>query len=128
MRREGVVKKGCDGEEEMDHRSLSVANRRRRKNDGDDPEANDHRRFLPADQFEMMMQRRHGENPFARQLEAGDLNNDRERFHDENAADEDQQQFLFTTDGNHGDETADGQRTGVAHEHLGRVRIEPQKS
>ena len=31
-------------------------------------------------------------------------------------------------DGTHGNDTADGQRTGVAHEHLGRVGVVPEKT
>ena len=83
--------------------------------------------FQP-DQFEMMMDRRHGENAAAGQFETEHLQNDRDRFDDENAADDGEEQLLFTADRDHADHAADGERAGVAHENFRRMTIEPEKA
>src|SRR5579885_718231 len=51
-----------------------------REDRGDDPEADDDGRFLPALLLEMMVQRRHAEDPLAGELEARDLHDDRYRL------------------------------------------------
>ena len=61
-------------------------------------------------------------------LETHHLQNDRDRFDDENAADHREQQFLFTTNRDHPDHAADGERAGVAHEDFRRMTIEPEKA
>src|SRR5215207_6334069 len=51
-----------------------------REHEGDDPEPDDDRRFLPALLLKMMMQRRHGEYAPAPNLEGEHLNDDRNGF------------------------------------------------
>src|SRR5215469_10706301 len=57
-----------------------------RQHDGNDPEADDDRGFLPAQLLVVMMDRRHLEDALARHLEGGDLHDHRHRFHDEEPA------------------------------------------
>src|SRR5438270_2003073 len=75
----------------------------------------------------MMMQRRHRENAAAGELETQHLHDDRNRFDDENATNNGEQKFLLTTNRDHADHPADGERTGIAHENFGRMTIEPKK-
>src|ERR1035441_8294472 len=76
----------------------------------------------------MVMKGRHGENPPTSEFEAKHLKDDRDRFDDENAAHHREEQLLFTTDRDHPDHAADGERAGVAHENFRRVAVEPKKS
>ena len=76
----------------------------------------------------MVMQRRHREDALARQLETQDLENYRDRFDDENAANYDEKQFLFTTNRNDSKHSADRERAGIAHEHPRGMTIEPEKA
>src|SRR5206468_1495896 len=76
----------------------------------ENPEPDDHGVFLPASQFEMVMQWGHDKNPATGRFEADHLENDRERFDDENAAHHNQEQFLFTTNGNYSKHPADHER------------------
>src|SRR5207248_9967976 len=57
-----------------------------RKDDREDPKPHDDRIFLPAGQLEVMMKRRHDENPLAREFETHHLQNHRDGFDHENAA------------------------------------------
>ena len=75
----------------------------------------------------MMVDRRHLENPLLAQFEAAHLEDDRHRLHHEHAADDDEQQFLLGADGRGAERAADGQRTGIAHEHLRRMAVEPEE-
>src|SRR5690242_4078214 len=56
-----------------------------RQHHRDDPEADHDLRLGPALLLEVMMQRRHAEHALARQLERGDLHDDRHRFQHEQA-------------------------------------------
>src|SRR6476646_4221264 len=67
-------------EEDQDHR--------------DDPEAHDNLVLLPALQFVVVVQRRHPEDALARQLERADLDDHGERLHHEDAAHDQQHDFL----------------------------------
>src|SRR6185369_10322548 len=58
-----------------------------------DPEADDDFRFRPSSQFEVMVYRRHSENPLAAQLERQYLDHHRQSFDDEHPTDKHQQQF-----------------------------------
>src|ERR1700687_6198940 len=60
-----------------------------------DPKAHDHFRFAPAHQFEMMMNRRHTEDPLSPQLERSHLQNYGERFNHKNSADKKKQHLLL---------------------------------
>src|SRR5271168_2540031 len=76
----------------------------------------------------MMMQRRHPKNALAGELERGYLQNHRERFQNENAADGYQQNFLFDDHRDNSDCAANRERTDIAHEKLGRMRVVPKKT
>src|SRR5262245_49561141 len=76
-----------------------------RKDDRRDQKACDDLGLAPSDQFEVVMQRRHLEHPLAGQLEGGDLDDHRQAFEHEDAADDRQQQFLLDED-RHGAERA----------------------
>src|ERR1700732_4564242 len=68
--------------------------RKQRQHQSRNPEPCNDLRFRPAQRFEVMMQWSHFENAFAAaQLEAAHLQNHRDRFQNENAADEQQQHF-----------------------------------
>src|ERR1700689_3481282 len=75
----------------------------------------------------MMMQRRHAKNPLARELERANLNDDRKRFEHENATNKKKQNLLLDDYGHHADCAAERERPHVAHEHLGRMRVVPEK-
>ena len=83
--------------------------------------------FQPL-KLEMMMDRRHGEDAFAGQLETQHLQNDGDRFDHENAANDCEQKFLFTANRDDADHPADRKRTGVTHENFRRMTVEPEKS
>src|SRR5579863_7306316 len=76
----------------------------------------------------MMVQRRHAEDAAAGELETGDLDDDRDGFEDEEAADNDQDQFVLGDEADRAQGPADRQRSGVTHEHHRGWRVEPQKS
>jgi hypothetical protein len=99
-----------------------------RADDRENPKSNDDRVFLPTSQLEMVMKRGHDENSSARQLEAEHLQNYRDRFEHENATHDYQEQFLFTTNSDYANHAADRERSGIAHENLGRVTVEPEKA
>ena len=55
------------------------------------------------------------------------LQNHRNRFEHENAADGKQQNLLLDGHGDHSDRAAERQRADVAHEHFGGMRVVPKK-
>src|SRR5262245_17679795 len=63
------------------------------ENDRRDHESRDHFRFAPANQLEVMVKWRHAKHTLAGQLERRHLNDHRQRFDDEDAADDHQQQL-----------------------------------
>ncbi len=76
----------------------------------------------------MVMDRRHAENALAGELEAGDLDHHRQRFHHEHAAHDEQHHFLADDHGNGAQRCAQGQRADVAHEDLRRIGVEPEEA
>src|SRR5690242_20249543 len=76
----------------------------------------------------MMMDWRHAKNSFAPQFEGADLQDDAERFDDEDAADEKQQNFLLDNDRDDAERAAERERPNVAHEHFGGMRVVPEKA
>ncbi len=76
----------------------------------------------------MVMQRRHLENPLFAQFVRAHLQNHRQGFQHENAADKRQQQLLLDRDRHRPDRPAQRERPHVAHEHLRRVRVVPKKA
>src|SRR6185437_9157494 len=83
---------------------------------GDDPEADDDGRLLPALLLEMMVQRRHAEDAPAGQLEARHLDDDRHRLEDEEPADDGEHDLVLGDDADRADGAADREGAGVAHE------------
>ncbi len=79
--------------------------------------------------LEVVMQRSHLEDAlFVAQLVTADLEDDRQRLNDEDAADEGQQQLLADDDGDGADGAAEGERTHVAHEDFGGVGVIPEEA
>src|SRR5215210_3438210 len=105
-----------------------------REQDRDDEEAEDDLRLLPARHLEVVVQRRHLEEPPARpqpplrQLEEADLERYRQRLDDVDAADEDENQLLLRQHADGADGAADGEAPHVAHEDLGRRRVVPEEA
>src|ERR1700683_459468 len=80
---------------ELRHReevAVEDAEPERAEEPAEDPEADDHCRLRPASELEMVMDRRHAEDTAVEDAEADDLEDHRERLHDEEAADDQQQQ------------------------------------
>ncbi len=99
------------------------------KESAQDPEPDHDGDLGPALEFKVVLERGHLEEPFALgDLEVAHLDDDRQRDEDEEAADEGEQQFGPGQDGEAGDGAADGQRSGVAHEDLGRRGVPPQEA
>src|SRR5690606_41063935 len=94
----------------------------------DDPEAHDDARLRPALELEVMMQRRHLEDALAGEAEGQHLQDHRDGLDDEHAAHDEQHQLLPHHDGDDAERGAEGKRPDVAHEHLGRVGVEPEKA
>src|SRR5271165_2297046 len=59
------------------------------------PEPHNHFAFAPAQQFKVMMNRRHSKNPLPAKLERSHLQNHRQRFHHKNPAHKHQQHLLL---------------------------------
>src|SRR5579863_7109425 len=76
----------------------------------------------------MVMDGGHFEDAFLAQLVRPDLQDHRERFEHEDAADERQKQLLLDDDGDGADRAAQGQGSYVAHEDFGWMRVVPKKS
>jgi hypothetical protein len=76
----------------------------------------------------MVMERGHDENPAARHFETDHLQNHRHGFDHKDAAHDDQKKFLLATDCDDAKHAADGERSGVPHENLGGVTVEPEKA
>src|SRR5689334_7783363 len=76
----------------------------------------------------MVMNRRHAEDSFSAQLERADLQNDAERFDDENSTDEKEQHFLLDDDGDDTEGAPKRQRADVTHKHFGGMRVVPKKA
>src|SRR5216684_5406020 len=99
-----------------------------RQDGGDDPEAEDDRRLGPALLLEMVMQRRHAEDAAAGPAIGQDLDDHRHGLEDEQTADDGQHDLVLGDDGDRAQGAADGERPGVAHEHHGGRRVEPQEA
>src|SRR5438105_6957237 len=98
------------------------------ENGGQNPKPNNDGVLLPADQLEMVMKGRHRENAAPGQLKTQHLHDDRDRFEDKNTADDSEEKFLFTTNGDDTDHSTDSERAGVPHENFGRVTIKPEET
>ena len=76
----------------------------------------------------MVMDRAHFENSLASQLERTDLQDNGQHFENEYAADNDEQNLRFRQNRHRRHAAADAQRAGIAHEHIGRMRVEHQEA
>ena len=76
----------------------------------------------------MMMQGRHREHAFARQLERHHLDKDRNGLQHEQTADDRQYQLVFVNHANGAQLTAQRQRTSITHENLGWMTIKPEEA
>src|ERR1044071_6850842 len=104
----------------------------RKKNRDDQETKHQLRLHAPRDlrrihQLEVMMYRRHPEDPPMKHLERRDLKDDRDCFDDEHAPDHHQQELLFDHHGHRAYRAPDSQRADVAHEHFRRRCVEPEK-
>src|SRR5688500_3643138 len=97
-----------------------------REQNRQDPEPHDDLGLRPAGEREMVVQRRHAEDPPAGELERGDLDDHRQRLEHEQPAHQDEQQLLLGQHRHRADGAADGQRPDVAHEPFGGMGGEPQ--
>src|SRR5262249_28112494 len=107
---------------------LQRREREERQHERQDPEPDDDLRLGPALHLVVMVERRHPEHAPARELERRDLDDHRPRLDHVDPADQRQQELGLGEDGQRADGAAEGQRAHVAHEHLGRVGVEPQKA
>src|SRR6266849_9665235 len=100
-----------------------------RKNDAHDHEPGDHLRLAPSAELEVVMERRHPEQTLASgRFEVADLQDHGERFEHEDAADDRQQQLLLDENRDNAERGTERQRSDVAHENLGGVRVVPEES
>src|SRR5579885_635832 len=106
---------------------LQGSEARDREDRGDDPEPDDDGGLLPALLLEMMVQRRHAEDALARELVARNLHDHGHGLQHEEAANDRQHDLVLGDDGDHAKRSADRERAGVAHEHHGGRRVEPEK-
>ena len=99
-----------------------------------DEEPHHHLRFVPAFFFKMMVQRRHQKNPLpgagaeAREFKPAFLHNHRHRFRHKHATRDHQQKRLMHQHRHDAKRAAERERSCVAHEHLRRMTVEPQKT
>src|ERR1044072_8903639 len=106
---------------------------KQREEDRDDEEAEDDLRLLPSRHLEVVVQRRHLEEPLARpqtplrQLEEADLERQRQSLDDVDAADEHEDQLLLRQHADGADGAADGEAPHVAHEDLRGRRVVPEE-
>src|SRR5229473_5093771 len=107
---------------------LQRRQRKQSENQRRDPEPYDHFRFAPAQQFEMVVDRSHKEDPLAAQLERAHLQNHRERFHDKDSPYEKEQDLLLDDHGDHAERPSQRERADVAHENLRGMRVVPKKT
>ena len=98
------------------------------KHDGGQPEADDDFLLGPACLVVVVVDRRALEDALApAQLERADLQDHRQHFPEEYAADDDEQELLPCDDREVAECSAQGERARVAHEHLRGVTVEPQE-
>src|SRR5471032_3029089 len=99
-----------------------------RQDGGDDPEAEDDGGLGPALLLEVMVQRCHAEDALAGPLEGQHLHDHRHGLEHEQPAHDRQHELMLDHDRSGAERAADRKRSGVAHEHHGRWRVEPQEA
>src|SRR5579862_491668 len=107
---------------------LQRREREQRTDDRDDPEADDDLRLGPAEELEVVVDRRHAEDALPPQLERHHLADHRQRLDDEDAADDQQHELLARDERDDPERRAECERADVAHEHLRRVGVEPEEA
>ena len=101
---------------------------RRGQHAGDDPEAHDHLRLAPALLLEVVVQRRHEEDALLRLLVVEHLDHDGQGLGHEQASDDERHELGLREHGQAAQRHAQRERSGVAHEDVGRERVEPQEA
>src|SRR5512142_391380 len=86
---------------------LERAHGEKRQDDGDDPEADDDLRLGPALELEVVVDRGHAEDALARRLVREHLEDDRQRLHHEDPADQHEHDLLLDHDGDRAERGAD---------------------
>ena len=95
---------------------------------GDDPEPDHDLRLRPAHHLEVVVEGRHAEDPLAGQLERRDLQDDRERLGDVDAADDQQKSSVLVTTASAAIAAAEPQRARVAHEDVRGIAVVPEEA
>src|SRR5579864_6002774 len=75
-----------------------------------------------------MVERRHSEDPLPRRLERRDLDDDGGGLDDEDAADDYEDELLLDEERDRPERAAERERTDVAHEDVGGIRVVPEES
>src|SRR5258708_24803968 len=87
---------------------------------GDEPEADRDLLLGPADELEMVVDRRHAEDPAAAELEAADLQDDRKVLHDVEDAHHRQQEEEPGRERDRRERRSAGEPADFTHNHLDR--------
>jgi hypothetical protein len=98
------------------------------EHDRDKPEANDDLAFFPTTKLEVVVNGSHAKDTFFPGFVATDLEDHRECFHDEDAANDDEHELLLGADGNGAEGSTNREGSGIAHENRGRIAIEPKEA
>src|SRR5881296_448207 len=116
---------------------LQRRERDRRAHHPQDVEPHHDLRLRPTQFLEVVVQRRHAKHPVGVGVLLAvpplapavhpHLQQHRHRFGDEHAARDEQQKLRLEHDGHAAERPPDGERPGVPHEHLRRVRVKPQE-
>lgn len=102
--------------------------------DAKDVEPCDDLGFVPAKPFEMVMERGHskdskaGAGAAAGVFEPGGLDNDGEGFDDKDATGDQENERLMDQDGHDSERAAEREGSGIPHENLRGVAVEPEES
>src|SRR2546422_10242121 len=76
----------------------------------------------------MVMNRRHREDAFAGEFKTQHLQNDRDRFDNEDTTDNSEEQLLLAADRDDTNHSPNGERTSVTHENARGMTVEPEKT
>src|SRR6266849_6508302 len=107
---------------------LQGREREQRTDHRHDPEAHDDLRLGPAEELEVMVDGRHAEDALAPEPVGDHLSDHRERLDHEHAPHQEEHQLLAGDERDHAERRAERERADVAHEHLRRVGVEPEKA
>src|SRR5262249_52950895 len=99
-----------------------------REDDSHDHEPADDLRLAPPALLEVVMERRHLEHALAGHLEGRHLDDDRQSFEQEDAADNKQQQLLLDQNRHRRESGAERERADIAHENFRGIRVVPEEA